>query len=145
MSKIINKTIRYPTDITVEYNTTEQYRECVRKIFEMDDGKISSKISEIEEHNNEKLDDITRDEIAYDEDAARLMLEYVYNETIYIPEFKTLYEKAAARMFSTDDTIGQAVLFSYDYFYYYHACLVEFFSQRFSTDFEKYRELLKLI
>ena len=111
----------------------------------MNNDIISSKISEIENHNNETLDDITRDEISYDEKAASIMLEYIYNETIHIPEFKLLYEKAAAIMFSTDDTIGQAVLFSYDYFSCYHACLVEFFSQRFSTDFDKYRELIKQI
>ena len=141
----MSKNINYPVQLKVEYNTTEQYRECIRKVFEMDYSKMSEKIAEIENHNQEMLDDITHDEALYDEDAAKIMLEYVYEETVYIPEFKILYEKAAARMFSTDETIGQAILCSYDYFYYYHACLVEFFLQRFSTDFDKYKELLRLL
>lgn len=134
---------KYPIHIPVQYTSTKQYRECIRQVFSMDRTKIAKNIQHIENHNQEKLDDVTRDEAEYDEDAAKAMLEFVYNETIHIAEFKELYEKAAARMFSTDDTIGQAVLCSYDYFYYYHACLVEFFQQRFSTDFVEYRELLK--
>lgn len=137
--------IKYPLNIHVEYTTTEEYRECIRQVFEMDRSKIDAQIQHIEYHNQEHLDDISRDEISYDEDAAKDMLEYIYDETSYIPEFKDLYEKAAMRMFSTDPTIGQAVLCSYDYFSYYHACLVEFFQQRFTTDFLQYKILLQLL
>ena len=102
-------------------------------------------IKEIENHNKEKLDDITKDEFSYDNDAAAIMMGFTYEHTINIPEFQELYKKAALRMFSEDLTIGQAVLFSYDYLYYYHYCLVEFFNNRFNPNFELYKNLLKIL
>jgi hypothetical protein len=137
--------MNYPIDIIVEYNDTAQFRELIRKVFKMDINKCNKAVSDIEQHNNETMDDVTRDEMLYDNESVAEMLEFIMNQTVHVDEFKDLYEKAALRMFSTDLAIGQAILFSYDYFYYFHLCLVEFFRGRFSTDFEPYVNLVKLL
>ena len=137
--------MEYPLNIKIEYTNTSEYRECLRNLFKMNKNSFQEKINNIENHNKEKLDDITKDEISYDNDAAILMMEYTFNKKKNINEFKKLYKMAALRMFSEDLTIGQAVLFSYDYLYYYHYCLVEIFNNRFHKDFELYKKLFKLL
>lgn len=137
--------MEYPIDIYVEYNDTNQYRKFIRDVFKMNMNKCKKAVSDIEKHNNEVLDDVTQDEMLYDNESVSKMLEYINDQTIHINEFCELYEKAALKMFSTDVAIGQAVLFSYDYFCYFHPCLVEFFQGRFSTDFEPYVKLVKLL
>jgi len=137
--------MQYPVDIIVDYNDTNSFRNQIRKIFKMNMDICSQNVENIEQHNEETLDEESRDEMLYDGESTVKMLEYIMNETIHVEEFRELYEKAAARMISTDVTIGEAILFSYDYFYYFHACLVEFFMGRFSTDFEPYKKLLELL
>lgn len=137
--------IEYPIDIKIEYSNTTEYRECLRKLFKMNKDGFQEKIEEIENHNQEKMDDITKDEFIYDNDAAIIMMEFVFEKTKNIPEFCELYKKAAGKMISEDFTIGQAILFSYDYLYYYHLCLKEFFYGNFNNNFIFYRELVKLL
>ena len=137
--------MEYPLNIKIEYTNTSEYRECLRNLFKMNKNGFQEKISKIENHNKEKLDDITKDELSYDNNAAILMMEYTFELTKDIYEFKQLYKMAALKMFSEDLTIGQAVLFSYDYLYYYNACLVEFFKNRFHKDFELYKNLVKIL
>jgi len=109
----------------------------------MNKENYEDKIKKIENHNNEILDDETRDEISYDDDSSKMMLEYLFQKTQYIEEFSELYKKAAARMFSIDETIGHAILFSYDYLYNYHCCLVDFFNGVFSKNSNSYKVLVK--
>lgn len=135
--------IKYPTNIIINYKNTNEYRKCIRELFEMNPEIYKHKIKEIENHNNEILDDETRDEISYDDISSKKMLEYIFKETRNITEFSELYKKAAARMFSIDETIGQAILFSYDYLYDYHNCLVDFFNGGFNENSNSYRELLR--
>jgi hypothetical protein len=135
--------IEYPTNIIIEYTNTTEYRKCIRKLFNMNQKNYENKINEIEKHNDEILDDETRDEISYDDDSSKMMLEYLFQKTQHIEEFSELYQKAAARMFSVDETIGQAILFSYDYLYYYHCCLVDFFNGIFNKNSDSYKELLR--
>jgi len=135
--------IKYPTNIIIIYKNTNEYRESIRKIFIMNKENYEEKIKKIENHNDEILDDETRDEISYDDESAKVMLEFIFQKTQNIEEFSELYKKAAGRMFSTDETIGQAVLFSYDYLYYYHYCLVDFFNGVFDKNSNSYKELLK--
>ena len=42
--------------------------------------------------------------------------------------YNSCYE-SASKMFSEDENIGLAVLFSYDYFNLFHLCLVDFFEK----------------
>ena len=135
--------MRYRIETPIEYNDTEQYRQCIRALFEMDQAIYEQCIKDIENHNQEVLDDVTRDEISYDGGAAMKVMDYVYTCTKDIVEFKELYSSAAMRMFSEDPNIGIAILFSYDYLQLFHLCLVEFFSDRFNASFEPYRELVK--
>jgi len=61
------------------------------------------------------LDDETLDEYNYDEHSVSVFIDRVSALTIHIPLFQTLYDAAAAKMFSTDREIGIAILLSYDY------------------------------
>jgi hypothetical protein len=135
--------IEYPTNIIIEYTNTSEYRKCIRKLFNMNKENYEDKIRKIENHNDEILDDETRDEISYDDDSSKMMLEYLFKKTQHIEEFSELYKKAAARMFSIDETIGQAILFSYDYLYNYHCCLVDFFNGVFNKNSDSYKVLVK--
>ena len=135
--------MRYRIETPIEYNDTEQYRQCIRALFEMDQTVYEQRIKDIENHNQEVLDDVTRDEMSYDDGAAINVMDYVYSCTTEIIEFEKLYYSAALRMFSEDLNIGIAILFSYDYLQLFHLCLVEFFSDRFNASFEPYRELVK--
>jgi len=134
---------KYPVDINIYYTNTNEYRSCIRKLFNMNKKIYEENIKNIEKHNDELLDDETRDEMSYDDNSSKIMLEYIFKETENNILFSELYKKAAARMFSTDETIGQAILFSYDYFYDYHCCLLEFFNGDFNKNSNSYKELYK--
>lgn len=137
--------MRYRVETPVNYTNTVQYRQCIRALFEMDQKVYENRIREIENHNQEIMDDETRDEMSYDDAASMKVLDYVYNCTKDLVEFKELYSKAALRMFSEDPNIGIAILFSYDYLQLFHLCLVKFYKDEFNADFEPYRELIKFL
>jgi len=137
--------MRYLVETPVNYANSAEYRRCIRLLFEMDQTVYEKQIDDIEAHNQEVLDAETRDEMCYDGVAAINVMDYVYDCTKDTPEFALLYTKAAARMFSEDPNLGIAILFSYDYLQLFHACLVEFYSDRFNPDSPPYRELLKQI
>jgi len=82
------------------------------------------------------LDEETVDELLYEEKAMSSGLDYIYNRTNGNAAFRQLYLDAAAVMLSQSMDIGLAVLFSYDYFSLFHACLVDFLRDpdMFSTD-----------
>lgn len=130
----------YPTDMIIQYKDTREYRTCVRRLF----GMSSAKYPEI----HPDVDDESKDELEFDEDATSIAMEYVYSKTKDDPIFQQLYSLAAARMFSLDHQIGMSVLFSYDYLEIYHYCLVSFFSgdvDEYNTDFSKNRGVVELM
>ena len=137
--------MRYRVETPINYTNTAQYRQCIRALFEMDQTNYERHIEFIENHNQETMDDETRDEMSYDDDAAVRTMDYVYNCTKDVREFKELYGKAALRMFSEDPNIGVAILFSYDYLQLFHSCLVKFYKDEFNADYGPYRELVKLL
>ena len=59
-----------------------------------------------------KFDEVSIDEWDYDGNSTTELLDTIYDKTHLIPEFKTLYQLAAATMMSQDDSFGLAVLFS---------------------------------
>jgi hypothetical protein len=69
------------------------------------------------------LDPISKDEMELDMDALEEGMDILFLATHEDPVFRTLYEYAAGRMFSTDPKIGQAVLCSYDTFPWYFSCV----------------------
>lgn len=106
----------------VEYSNNMEYRSVLRQIFYM-----SCDLDKLKEENPD-YDDETLDEELYDSKHVNRALDFIYEHTKTNPIFTELYEKAAARMISTDLTIGLAVLFSYDHLKLFHECLVAYFS-----------------
>ena len=137
--------MRYRIETPINYANTTQYRQCIRALFEMDQTVYEKHIKNIENHNQETMDDESRDEMSYDAAAAVNMMDFVYDCTKDIAEFNELYSKAAMRMFSEDPNIGIAILFSYDYLHLFHHCLVEFYCDKLDVNLGHYRELMKLL
>ena len=111
------------------YNDDTSYRQCLRKIFQMNE-----KMPHLE------IDDITNDENNYDEESMSKSMDIIYEKTRDHILFQNLYQHGAAKMFSLDQEIGLAVLCSYDYFHLFHMCLKDSFdnSTTFSEKSESY-------
>jgi len=118
------------------YNDDTSYRQCLRKIFQMNE-----KMPHLE------IDDITNDENNYDEESMSKSMDIIYEKTRDHILFQNLYQHGAAKMFSLDQEIGLAVLCSYDYFHLFHMCLKDSFndSTTFSEKSESYVSLVKKI
>jgi hypothetical protein len=111
----------YDYTYTVAYNNDFEYRACLRKLFCMilpndTDATI-----------DDDIDEVTRDELNFDQTACDTSMTFVYDKTIHHPLFQRLYDTSAAFMISTDRSIGLSVLFSYDYLKLFHNCLNAFF------------------
>lgn len=117
---------QYPINLVVRYNNTLEYRQSLRLLFSMSDSKYPAL--------DEDIDEVSRDELEYDEEAAKQAMDYVFRTTKKNPIFNELYLLAAARMFSTDPEIGLSVLFSYDYLEIFHYCLVSFYDKTVLSD-----------
>lgn len=128
----------YPTDIEITYNTTREYRECIRRLFKMNTQPPNETLNE-----DEPLDEETLDELNYDHDSANMAMDNIRDRTIDHDLFRELYTVAAARMMSTDLETGMAVLLSYDYLLWFHQCLVCFFTSpnEFTRSSKCYMEL----
>lgn len=124
----------YNLNKDVYYTNNKEYRQCLRELFNMK-CVISADL--------EGLDEETKDELLYDENTMSVIMDEIYNTTNKNELFNELYDLAAARMFSTDRTIGQAVLLSYDYLCFFHNCLASFLKGEFDNKNEFYL-LLKM-
>ena len=111
--------ILYNLSITPSYNNTTEYRSCIRELFYM--KSLPNLDSDI--------DDESRDEMDFDDSSIHTAMEQLFQATREHPLFQQLYLSAAARLISEDQTIGQAILFSYDYLELFHHCLVCFFRE----------------
>jgi hypothetical protein len=112
----------YPIDVKVAYNNNAEYRICMRNLFQMNQSSHLPTITPMDE-----LDEETRDELTYDEEAATKVMDFVFLNTETNVLFQYLYDHAAGLMLSTDRSIGLTILYSYDYFADFHQCLVAFF------------------
>ena len=116
--------IPYNFDYIVDYSTfpdsNRLYRKCIRELFYM-----SSEITP----EMDGLDEETIDELLYDEITVNTVLGLLYSATCNDPLFQQLYDLGAGAFFSTDRTIGQVVLLSFDYLTYFHPCLQDFFRE----------------
>lgn len=128
----------YNHTIAVKYDDNLGYRDCVRRVFNMD-------VSGIEIQDD--IDDVTKDEMIYDDKNVSAGLDYLYDKTKGVNAFRDLYLVGASRMFSENLEIGMAVVFSYDYFELFHLCLVDFFNagETITADNENYVKLHKKI
>ena len=109
----------------LSYHSNREYREVIRKVFQFQPEKRfyyagleqSDIISELD------LDTESKDEMELDMDSFEKGMELLFLATHSHPFFQLLYEYAAARMFSTDPRIGQAIICSYDTFSWYFTCI----------------------
>lgn len=124
------------SQLLIEYKNDKEYRETLRKIFQMKPVSTDTVVDDAD-------DEITADENDYDCQQINTTMEQLFKETENHPLFQTLYDLAAAKMISLDRTIGQCVLFSYDYFYLFHACMCVFLvcPQEWTEECEYYRDL----
>lgn len=93
------------------YSNNKEYRQALRKFFQMNIESVKSKLDD-----REIYDDETYDEMLYDDHAAHIAIETIIKKTIDNTLFNTLYSLAAAKMISLDKETGLCILLSYDYF-----------------------------
>lgn len=91
---------------TMDYNDGFEYRACLRKLFKMKEVIIE---------DDPDLDDVTRDEMNFDEEATRLGHAQIYELLKDKLLFYDLFIKAASFMISEDPEVGFCILLSYDY------------------------------
>jgi len=129
----------------IDYVDNKGYRQFLRGFFEMNSKNYKDTIESI--RSREYLDEETEDEISYDEEAASKTMDKIYEKTKDNILFKNLYKIGASKMLSEDETIGQAVLFSYDYLKDFYLCLVDFYyeGENFTDKNSNYINLLKKI
>jgi len=110
----------------VEYNDDNEYRQKLHKIF-----MVSTKINEDDPTDYDPIINNT--------------LSVLFEKTKNNSQFQTLYKMAAAKMISTDQTIGQCVLYSYDYLYLFHPCTCLFLSypEMFNEDVPYFKQLVE--
>lgn len=103
----------------IEYTNDFEYRGWLRKLFCM--------VTPEDMKTDLDIDEISRDEMDYDEEAASKYMDHILNSTVKHPLFADLYQCAAGLMFSVDRSVGLCVLLSYDYLPWFHRCLCCFF------------------
>ena len=113
--------ISYKTNnLLIDYHNNSEYRNILRTVFNMKPNPNTIAI----EH--EPTDEETEDDFYYNETIIMSEMQLIYEHTEHNVLFQELYDLSAAKMFSVDRTIGVCILFSYDYFYLFHACLCVF-------------------
>ena len=126
----------YNINVDVKYDSNFTYRKCLRDVFIMDVTNMDASLNNIPD-----LDDETRDEMLFDENQVCKGLDYIYNLTKTNDHFNDLYSSAASVMFSEDPNIGLSVLYSYDYFCFFHLCFRDFVNNEFSIDSDHFKYL----
>jgi hypothetical protein len=131
----------YPSNLKIEYTTTEGYRRNIRLLFSM-----SHNCKDVDVDNS-WIDDETKDELDYDETASNLFVIFLYNLTCENVHFIKLYETSAALMLSTSLDIGMVVLLSYDYLIDFHLCICSFILDinGFTENNSHYKKLMERI
>jgi hypothetical protein len=121
------------------YSTNKEYRQAVRNFCNMNCSDNS--------FNNYEIDEESRDELLFDESSTSKKMTEIYASTKNHGLWICLYEKAAAKFFSTDNEIGLAVLLSYDYFPKLYECWTLFIESpdKFIESNEIYQNLLSAL
>jgi hypothetical protein len=115
--------IYYPTEFRVQYANDKEYRAIIRTLCNMTSNIVALSQSD----QDEDIDEITRDEWDFDQDAIAKLFNFIDSVTSKEPLFDEIYKKAAGFMLSEDSSIGLAVLFSYDYLTVFHPVLCDYF------------------
>ena len=104
-----------------DYADNREYRETLRHLFRMEASSGGG--GGAGEDAAEEYDEETRDELNFDQQACSLAMDALYERLRVHALFRDLFAQAAALMFSEDQQIGLAVLFSYDYLRVFHPVL----------------------
>ena len=139
---------------TISYHSNQEYRQWIRTLFRFAsniysnyaDIKIDITTTNTTTTTNTataiEMDDETRDELEFDTEKMKEIMEILFLATKEHPFFQELYLHAAGRMFSTDPSIGQAVVCSYDTFSWYYTCARHFLINKgIDIDSENYQKL----
>jgi len=121
--------MKYNLCIDVSYNDNFTYRAKFREFVNMDISKINLDSS---------MDQESYDELLFDSEEMSSCLTEIYSITKTNILFKELYAIGASKMLSEDEEIGLCVLFSYDYFYLFFLCLVDFQNGSFNKNNTNY-------
>jgi hypothetical protein len=117
----MNNPPKYNTEtVLIEYNDNFTYRNTLRSLFGMNSNKTDI------ENQYSSIDYETLDELDYDDDLMTKIMNDLFVITKDHVLFQSLYDLAAAKLFSEDRQLGQGILFSYEYLYLFHACLCVF-------------------
>ena len=129
-------------DVPISYQTNTEYRHIFRKITQMDISKYHDNVQHLPD-----LDEETLDEYNYDESSVSAFIDQIVALTAHHPLFQTLYDFAAAKMFSTDREIGITILLSYDFLalYYPLLSLYEKSPETLQSNHEYYTRLLSVL
>jgi hypothetical protein len=111
----------YPIAKVIQYTNDKEYRQCLREIFTMAEQPVM---------NERDLDEISKDEMNYDEKMTEKWVKWVSRQTTDSYELQELYKLASATMMSLDRDTGLAVLFSYDYFKDFHLALSAYLNDK---------------
>jgi len=124
----------YNYDAKMNYTNDFEFRMCIRRAFGM----------KLKQYDND-IDLVSNDESNYDDAVVTKVMDEIEMVTRESAAFVDLYWRAAAKMFSTDTSIGLSVLFSYDYAALFHACLCAYRADpdAFSVDHPAYRTILQ--
>ena len=129
---------------TISYHSNKEYREWIRILFHFSPNTYSNfadiSVSEIDIMDTE-MDEETKDELEFDMDKMNEVMEILFLATKEHSFFRELYLHAAGRMFSTDPSIGQAVVCSYDTFSWYYTCVRHFLLSNRIDDLSEYQKL----
>lgn len=129
----------YPLDKTLcNYKNDKEYRACLRNLFGM-------KQENYPDTSAMDLDEITEDEMSYDDSSAQVVMDFILKTTDNNPLFTQAFELGAAKMISMDKEIGLTILMSYDFLHFFHVCFIDFLEnpETFQETTESYVALIK--
>lgn len=121
---------------SIKYTTNKEYRKVIREFCKMN--------CEDKTDFSDDIDEETRDEIMFDSLSCQLVMNDIFDKTKKHPLWQKIYDKAAAKFFSTDREIGLSVLFCYDFFPGFHDCWKSFLEhpEKFDETNEYYQTLM---
>jgi len=123
------------TSPSIQYSNDIEYQELFRFIF----YNARTQIDKTTVHDNQEDND---DELFYDEKIVNHAIDELYQLTKRNVLFQNLYKKAAAKVMSMNKTIGQCILFSYDYFREFHPCICRFLYEHYQKTQPEFIEVL---
>jgi hypothetical protein len=120
----------YPIYYKVEYKNDREFRKCIRDIFQMEPHNYPVEL--------EEMDEETKDELEYDEEAACQVIDHIMEVTGKDPLFQELYLLSAATIFSEEMIMGLTLLLSYDYLEHFHPILAIYMK----PDLYKFKDIM---